>query len=78
MVLTLADVLQGEWMIGVKVIYLPSHTKGDLKHKNVEKGYIESFSGYQEAHVFVRYIDHSGWRKTQLTGKRNLIFDEQD
>lgn len=42
----------GDIYIGMKVLYVPSHAKGDLTHKDVEKGVVTSKN---EQYIFVRF-----------------------
>ena len=56
---------------GEEVKYLPAHTKGDLRHPDVETGYVSSTN---EKFVFVKYIRKGNLQETaQATDPRELI-----
>lgn len=61
-----------DFRVGDKVIYIPSHAKGDLTHKDCEKGIVTSLG---EKFVFVRYEKQHPESNGKATDARDLIYD---
>lgn len=60
-----------EFHPGEEVKYVPAHAKGDLRHPDVERGYVSSIN---DKYVFVKYIRKGILQETsQATDPRELI-----
>jgi hypothetical protein len=56
--------------LGMKVLYIPGHAKGDKKHPDCERGIITGIGAKAEDFVFVRYGDE---RHSKATSVSDLI-----
>jgi hypothetical protein len=58
---------------GDRVIYVPTHAKGDLNHPDSERGVVSSLN---DTYVFVKYIRHGILQETsQATRYEDLYLE---